>query len=291
MFQDTYLRSIIEYYDLTEESYKDGWDLKNSLALHFGYRDHTTKTFGDTLLRMNQVLAERADIKSPDKVLDAGCGIGGSSIYLAEKIGCSCTGISLSEKQIDQAKELIKNRGLEHKINFHVMDYCNTNFAEESFDVVWGLESICYAQDKQAFVKEAWRILKPGGRLIIADGMVSQFDNNQHPTIRKWLRGWRVNFLESPQRFLQYFSDTGFKNIKYRNITHNAMGSSRRLFGIYFGARAWGLWKKIKRNYKWTHLHEQNIEACKYQYLGLKEGLWQYGIISGVKPTEKIKLS
>jgi cyclopropane fatty-acyl-phospholipid synthase-like methyltransferase len=74
--------------------------------------------------------------------------IGGSSIFLAEKIGCHVSGISLSEKQISIANELAVKKNVERKVDFRVMNYCATSFPGESFDIVWGCESICYAMIK-----------------------------------------------------------------------------------------------------------------------------------------------
>ena len=102
----------------SENAYKDSWDLNNSLAIHYGYWDEKVKNFPQSLLRMNEVMMETAKIKPTDKVLDAGCGIGGSSIFLAEKIGCSVTGISLSERQVNKAKELAIEKKVEDKVEF-----------------------------------------------------------------------------------------------------------------------------------------------------------------------------
>jgi tocopherol O-methyltransferase len=278
-----YENEIIEYYETTEASYIDGWDLNNSFAMHYGYKDNTTKTFGDSLLKMNQVLATTAAVKNTDIVLDAGCGIGGSSLYLAKYIGCKCIGITLSQKQVEKATRISINLNRQKLVEFKTMSFIKTDFTDESFDVVWGLESICYADDKEAFVKEAYRLLKPGGRLIIADGMVTTFENNEHPIIKKWLLGWRVKFLESPERFLNFYTNTGFKNVTYTDITAFTKASSKRLYWIYYGSKIWGFWKKITFRYKWKKLQEQNIDACLYQYKGMQQGLWGYGMIVGTK--------
>ena len=184
-----YHQRIIDYYRDSENAYKDSWDLHNSLAIHYGYWDDKVKTFRQSLLRMNEVMMKAAEINSSDKVLDAGCGVGGSSIFIASVLGCKVTGITLSERQVQQAIQNGIKKGVAPLTDFKVMDYCATEFPDESFDVVWGCESICYADDKEKFIKEAFRLLKPGGRLVIADGFVTEFENNNDP-INSPMVGW-----------------------------------------------------------------------------------------------------
>jgi tocopherol O-methyltransferase len=279
-----YHQKIIEYYRDTENAYKDSWDLNNSLAIHYGYWDEQVKSFPESLIRMNEVMMSAADIKSSDRVLDAGCGVGGSSIFLASIPGCRVTGITLSERQVMQATENAKRKSISDLVDFTIMNYTATNFPDASFDVVWGCESICYADSKEQFIKEAYRLLKPGGRLVVADGFVSTFENNDNTIIRRWLDGWQVNYLETTERFTQFMNNEGFKEITCRNISKQASHSSRRLYRFYFLASLYLLWKKINFSKPATDFQKKNIAACKYQYKGLKKGLWQYGLISGVKP-------
>src|SRR5687768_12088387 len=103
MQKNEYHEKIVQYYDESEDAYKDSWDLNNSLAIHYGYWDDKVKSFSQSLIRMSEVMMETARIKSSDRVLDAGCGVGGSSIFLASTAGCRVTGITLSERQAELA--------------------------------------------------------------------------------------------------------------------------------------------------------------------------------------------
>lgn len=279
-----YHQKIINYYRDTENAYKDSWDLDNSLAIHYGYWDDRVQSFSQSLVRMNEVMATAADIKKTDIVLDAGCGVGGSSIFLAKKIGCSIKGITLSKRQQDQATQNAVQKMASHLVVFKTMDYCATDFPNESFDIVWACESSCYAERKELFIQEAFRLLKPAGRLVVADGFVSAFENNDHPIIRNWLDGWQVNYLETPGRFETFMQQAGFSEINYRNISKKVARSSRRLHRFYYLASLYLAWKKINFSKPATGMQKKNIKACKYQYMGLQKKLWQYGLIVGKKP-------
>lgn len=278
-----YQESIVDYYSQTENSYKDAWDLDNTFSLHHGYWDYTVNSFSDSLLRMNAVLAGKAAIQKNMHVLDAGCGIGGSSVWLAKNIGCRVTGITLSQKQAEQAQALAQRFGLTHLLTFQVADYCHTHFENESFDVVWAIESVCYAESKAEFAKEAFRVLKPKGTFIMADAMVEAFENNQHTTIRTLLDGMLVNYLETPENWTQFCAEAGFKISCLDNISSYAQKTSTRLFYFSIVAKVWAWYRQHIVRKPFTDVQVNNIKASGAQYWGLKKKLWQYQILHSVK--------
>ena len=110
--------------------------------------------------------ARQAD--TPKTVLDVGCGIGGTSRYLAKKFPeAQVTGITISEEQIARATALASERGIPNA-KFELVDALNMKFADDSFDLVWACESGEHMPDKEKYVQEMARVLKPGGRIAIA---------------------------------------------------------------------------------------------------------------------------
>lgn len=275
---NAYFDTIIKYYSESENAYKDTWNLNESLSIHYGYWDKKVRNFHESLWRMNEILSEKAQIKKSDKVLDAGCGIGGSSIWLAKNIQCTITGISISEKQINNAQILALKNEVNNFVQFKHMNYCETDFEDESFDIVWALESVCYAENKLDFIKEAFRILKPNGRLILADGMVNQIKNNNHPIVRKWLDGWVVNYLETPENWKKYALNTGFRYFEYNDITPFIQHSSKRLLLYSIAGFVWAMYRKYIVRKPFTELQLNNTKGAWYQYWGLKRKLWNYGL-------------
>lgn len=113
-------------------------------------------------------IGEWGGSSSSPAILDVGCGIGGSSLYLADKFSATVTGITLSPVQASRATERAKGAGLASQVSFAVVDALNTPFADESFDFVWSLESGEHMPNKIKFLQECSRLLRPGGTLLMA---------------------------------------------------------------------------------------------------------------------------
>ena len=100
------------------------------------------------------------------RILDVGCGIGGSSRILAKYYGFNVIGITISPAQVKRARELTPH-GLNCK--FQVMDALELEFEDGSFDAIWSVEAGAHMNDKYRFADEMLRTLRPGGYLALAD--------------------------------------------------------------------------------------------------------------------------
>lgn len=136
--------------------------------IHHGYyqdADITPQRAQEILL---EKLLEHCPIKSQADLLDVGCGLGGTSIYLATRFKIHVTGISISDKQIEIAQSSAAQKNVQN-VTFHVEDaLAMQSFHKHQFDVIWSLESCEQFFNKKIFLSHVNRLLKPGGKFLLA---------------------------------------------------------------------------------------------------------------------------
>lgn len=278
-------QQVVTYYEQAEIDYKIAWHLGSQLAMHYGFWDLSTKSLRQALQNENAVLAQRAGITKHDVVLDAGCGVGGSSLFLGSTIGCKVMGISLVEHQVQAATRHATERHLNKLVTFQEADFTATPFADQSFNVVWAVESVCHADDKQQFLTEAFRLLRPGGRLIVADGFAAKASRsqNEEQILERWLQGWGVNQLDTISAFCAKARHAGFKDVQAEDATARIMPSAKRIYHL------WQLGRPIDWLTRALHMRSQiarlNFAAARYQYLAFSQDIAQYHIVSATKPS------
>ena len=162
-------QDIKNYYNRNQILY-DVFYSKGTDGLHYGFWEKNTRNHPDSIMNTTRFIAKCLKVNQNDKVLDAGCGIGGCSIYLAKKYGADVVGITLSDIQLKMARKKSLKSGLQNKVRFLIQDFTKTSFNDGSFSKIFGVESICHSEKKIDFLNEAYRLLKKGGRITISDG-------------------------------------------------------------------------------------------------------------------------
>lgn len=273
-------QAVETYYEETWFDYRCFWMDDKNRALHFGWWDSGVRSHGQSLLRMNEVLAERAGITAGDRVLDAGCGVGGSSLWLAERIGARVHGINLVTEQVLRANRYARERGLSDRVRFEVQDYAATTFPDGSFSVIWVQESFCHAPDKAAFWREAARLLAPGGRLVMHDYLRvggPPPSGRGRELLRRWQDGWVMPSLATAEELRQWSADAGFTSLEVEDVSEWVAPSLRRLYRItlpfapflsLFHRRGWR-----------SDAQHGNTVASLAQWRAFRRRLWYPGLV------------
>lgn len=143
--------------------------------VHWGYWDNSrikiisAKDFHFAAELMTKRVVENAEIRDGYKILDVGCGFGGTIKLLNEKYNnCEFTGINIDSRQIAVANKEVTSKN-NNRIEFIEADACALPFYEPKFDIILCVESIFHFKDRQVFFNECQRVLKSGGKLVISD--------------------------------------------------------------------------------------------------------------------------
>ncbi len=146
-----------------------GWAMLLGEELHYGVFESPDEKLDVATHRLTERMAAGARFEPGLRVLDVGCGTGAQSRFLAATYGVDSVGITTSSVGVATARALTEAAGLSGQVSFEQQDATANEFADDSFDRVWILESSHLMRDRQALVSESVRVLKPGGRLVWCD--------------------------------------------------------------------------------------------------------------------------
>jgi cyclopropane fatty-acyl-phospholipid synthase-like methyltransferase len=227
--------AVRQYYGQTWLDYRVLWmSRRNYFAGHQALWTSSTRTHAEGLLEETRLMADRVGMSPSDVVLDAGCGVGGPAVWLAEKYGVSVHGITVVPAQVSRARRLAKRRRVDHLCSFSERDYLDTGFPDDSFDVVWAQESVCHATDKKRFLLEAVRVLRPGGRLIVLDGFrhARPYLDDDEAVFREYMNGWAIPDHPTGREFLSWAAEVGLTDVTMEDLSFRVWRSIRRLHRI-----------------------------------------------------------
>ena len=210
---------VRKHYDRLSFLYRMFW----GEHLHHGYWNGG-ETAERAQIQLMEELAQRAGIHPGAKVLDIGCGVGGSALWLADRLGCTVTGMTISPVQARMATAAArkaKARGLPGEVSFEVKDANRWQPEPARFDVVWIMESSEHFPDKKHFFERCAMALKPGGTLAVCawlrrDGPMPRDEQKLVGTIAEAMMSASLDSLSS---YRDWMRDAGLTVVAAEDIT------------------------------------------------------------------------
>jgi len=236
---------------------------------------------------IDALLHARSDLK----ILDVGCGIGGSSRYLHKRFQADVVGITLSRNQQRRAEELNRQQQLEPHVRIMIADALILPFPDSSFDLVWSMESGEHMPDKAKFFSEMVRVLKPGGALLLATWCIRAPIPGDGGILPAWdrkcldavYRQWALPYFIPVESYREMAISHSLNNVRFEDWSSYVKATWWH--AVTVGARDLPFLLSCGVHAFLRSLRD--VHAIYYMVQGYNRGLIRYGIVTARKPSGK----
>jgi tocopherol O-methyltransferase len=264
---------IVRHYDELSPFYRDIW----GVHIHHGYWKSGTERKEEAQEQLIKELLARANIKNGCRILDVGCGLGGSAIFLSESLNAQVTGITISPTQVEIGHALARQRGADVRII--EMD-AETLDLEDQFDVVWSVEAISHLSKRSDCFRSIGRVLKRGGQLVIADWLKSPTTTveQEHRFLEPVEQAMLVPRLEAPEVYMDYIRQAGVTVTLFEDLSPHVLKTWDIAIELI---RSPALWKFAATRGKDVIGFLEGFAAMR---AGYRSKTLVYGVLIGQKP-------
>lgn len=271
------LAAIAAHYDDLDDLYRVIW----GTDVHHGYWITGKESAAQAAANLTRLVAERAAIRAGSRVCDLGCGYGATALALNRDYGAAVTGLTISTKQYQYA---LAAAGNSSQVNFFLADALQSKLPAELFDAVIAVESTEHIAVKPRLIREAYRILRPGGRCVVTAWLASDRPANwqrRHLLEPICVEG-RLPGLASAREYAEMLDKAAFCEIRFTDLTQNVKKTwticAARLL------RRWLSDAALRRRLADPHFTNRIFAKTLFRIrLAYATGAMRYGVFSATK--------
>jgi tocopherol O-methyltransferase len=265
-------QKIAAHYDVITSYYRSFW----GDHLHHGYWIRGNESKEQAQEQLIEHLAGLAELTPGARLLDVGCGLGASSVYLARRHRVRPTGITISPAQVEMARNAAAQAHVDAE--FLLMDAEAMQFAQP-FDVLWSIESISHYYDRGRFFLHAAQFLSPGGVFAFTDwfkrpGLTAAQARKHIAPIERGM----LCELETMDDYASYLAASGLVIERREELTQQCARTWDVGLSIIADEAIWALAAKIGKEFL-TYLN-----AFRFLRAGFRSGNFVYGLFVARKP-------
>ncbi|GJM36131.1 MAG: delta(24)-sterol C-methyltransferase [Saprospiraceae bacterium] len=272
---------IQQFYDHSTQLWLDTW----GEHMHHGYYGPKGDQRKDRLHAQVDLIHEVlkwGNIQQVYRLLDAGCGVGGSARHLAQLYGAEALGVTLSPVQVERGRQYNVRAGLQERVGIRVQDVMTLQPADGPFDLIWSLESAEHVADKKGLLALFYDLLQPGGKFLMVTWCHRPtppvLSSSEQALLEKIYRWYHLPPMISIEHFNELATEVGFQQVKtadwsaavapFWNAVIRSALSLRSIQGLIRSGLPTikGAW------------------AMQYMNKGFRKGIIKFGLMQGQKP-------
>lgn len=269
--------SVAEHYDDLDDLYRKIW----GSSLHHGYWITGRESAEEAVINLTHLVARLASIRAGDQVCDIGSGYGATALALNRDYGAEVTGITISAKQYRHAKAAAAGN---LNVNFLLGDALQNSLASAAYDAVVAVESSEHFIDKSKLLREAYRLLRPGGRCVIAAWLTRERPGSWEAKhlLEPICAEGRLPSMGSVAEYRTMLEAAGFCHIRFTDLTRSVKKTweicARRLVQQFFSDAT------LRRRLRDPSFTNRNFAKTVFRIrLAYETGAMRYGLLTAHK--------